>query len=111
MLDDKDRHGEMTGYQEKAVKFAITALRAQIEAEQNKPLTLEELREMDGEPVWIVFTPDEDEESHAMWALVSANYEDKEIFLLNSIGGCSAYEEVWTDIKAIYRYKPMEGTI
>lgn len=72
----------------------------------NDPLTLEELREMDGEPVWLVFTPDADEESLAMWALVSVDAENDEIFLLNSIGGSSAYEEVWADVKAIYRRKP-----
>jgi len=34
-----------------AFEVAITALRAQAEAEKNEPLTLEELRGMDGEPV------------------------------------------------------------
>ncbi len=37
---------------------AIAALRAQAEAERNEPLTLDELRLMDGEPVWIVEAPD-----------------------------------------------------
>lgn len=36
-----------------AVGMAISALSAQQEAEKNEPLTLEELREMDGEPVWL----------------------------------------------------------
>lgn len=36
----------------------LAALRAQQEAESPKPLTLDELREMDGEPVWIVEYPD-----------------------------------------------------
>ncbi len=94
---------------EDALYMAITALHKQAEAE-NKPLTLDELRKMDGEPVWIVFTPNADEESLAMWALVSANDEEREVFLLNNTGGSAAYEEVWADIKAIYRYKPMEGT-
>lgn len=34
-----------------ALNMAIAALRAQQEAEKNEPLTLDELREMDGEPV------------------------------------------------------------
>lgn len=34
-----------------ALEMAIYALRAQEAAEKNKPLTLDELREMDGEPV------------------------------------------------------------
>lgn len=33
---------------------AFKALRVQEEAEKNEPLTLEELREMDGEPVYVV---------------------------------------------------------
>ncbi len=82
----------------------------QSRAEKNEPLTLDELRKMDGEPVWIAFTPNADEESLAMWALVSADDEGREVFLLNNTGGSAAYEEVWTDIKAIYRHKPMEGT-
>ncbi len=68
--------------------------------------TYNELREMDGSPVWIVFNPDASGESLAMWALVSVDNENDEVFLRNSIGGSSAYEEVWADIKAIYRYKP-----
>lgn len=78
--------------------------------EPNDPLTLEGLREMDGGPVWVVFTPDADGERLAMWALVSVDGEDDEIFLLNSIGWSSAYEEVWSDVEAIYRHKPEEGT-
>ena len=33
-------------------RLAESALRAQQQAEANKPLTLDELREMEGEPVW-----------------------------------------------------------
>lgn len=38
-----------------AVEVAIAALRAQAEVEKNEPLTLEELRGMDGQPVWMAF--------------------------------------------------------
>lgn len=37
-----------------AVEMAIDSLRAQQEAEKNEPLTLEEMRKMDGEPVYVV---------------------------------------------------------
>ncbi len=84
------------------------ALRAQAEAERNEPLTLDELRRMDGEPVWIVFTPDTSGECLAMWVLVSVDNENDEIYLQNSIGGSSAYDEVWADIQAIYRRKPKD---
>lgn len=35
-----------------AIDMAIDALHARQEADKNEPLTLEELRKMDGEPVW-----------------------------------------------------------
>ncbi len=38
---------------QEACEIAIAALRAQQEAEKNDPLTMDELREMDGEPVWV----------------------------------------------------------
>lgn len=71
----------------------------------NNPLTIEELREMDGEPVYVVFLPDVDGEQLEMWALVRT---DKwgEVYLMNNLGGSSTYEEVWTDLEAIYRRKP-----
>lgn len=36
-----------------AMQMAMAALREKAEREDPKPLTLEELRQMDGEPVWI----------------------------------------------------------
>ena len=36
-----------------AMQMAISALREKAERENPKPLTIEELRQMDGEPVWI----------------------------------------------------------
>ena len=36
-----------------ACRMAVIALREQEERENRKPLTLDELRKMDGEPVWI----------------------------------------------------------
>ena len=37
-----------------AYRMAVSILRAQTDAPSNDPLPLEELREMDGEPVWVV---------------------------------------------------------
>ena len=76
-------------------------------AEPNEPLTLEQLREMDGEPVYIVFSPDVDGEKLQFWALAEV---DKwgEVYLTNNLGGSSAYEEAWANIEAIYR-RPPEG--
>lgn len=39
----------------KAVDMAISALRSQQEREHPKPLSMDELRQMNGEPVYIVF--------------------------------------------------------
>lgn len=77
------------------------------ESMSNEPLTLEQLREMDGEPVYIVFLPDIDGEKLQFWALVAVD-EWGEIYLMNNLGGSSAYEEVWANIEAIYR-RPPEG--
>ena len=73
----------------------------------NEPLSIEQLREMDGEPVYIVFLPDINGEKLQLWALVAV---DKwgEVYLMNNLGGSSAYEEAWANIEAIYR-RPPEG--
>lgn len=100
------RIGIDTGEQYERV---LTDLRDKLGREvKNDPLTLDELREMDGEPVWVVFTPDIDGERLSIWALVSVD-ENNEIFLQNSLGGRSAYKDVAADIEAIYRRKPEKG--
>ena len=38
-----------------ALDMAIAALRSQQQTEANEPLNLDELRQMDGEPVWVEF--------------------------------------------------------
>ena len=53
-----------------ALRLAVEALEATVGPPPNDPLGLEELREMDGEPVWIVEHPD-----WGQWEL-SANAED-----------------------------------
>lgn len=44
--------GQLTVVSTEALKKALSALRTQQGTEKNEPLTLDELREMDGEPVW-----------------------------------------------------------
>ena len=73
----------------------------------NKPLTLDELRKMDGEPVWVVYGEDE-----GMWALVEVCEES--IFLTNNLGGRTEYAddaELEDDGLTVYRQKPEEGTV
>lgn len=71
----------------------------------NEPLTIEQLKKMDGEPVYVVFLPDIAGEKLQFWALVAVD-EWGEIYLMNNLGGSSAYEEAWAYIEAIYRRLP-----
>ena len=73
----------------------------------NEPLTLERLREMDGQPVYIVFLPDVTGEKLQFWALVDVDAFG-DVNLTNNLGGSSPYEEVMGNIEAIYR-RPPEG--
>lgn len=92
--------------QAKAYFWARKALQSTL-TPPNEPLTLDELRQMDGEPVYIVFFPDTDGEKLQFWALVAVD-EWGEIYLMNNLGGAAAYEEVWANIEAIYP-RPPEG--
>lgn len=56
---------------------------------QNEPLTLEQLREMDGEPVFVVI--DDGIEPLKMWALVDYIAEEQCLTLTNNLGGRSQY--------------------
>ena len=91
-----------------AVDMAISALRQQETVTNrnglNEPLTLDELRKMDGEPVWVVYGEDE-----GMWALVEVCEES--IFLTNNLGGRTEYAddaELEDDGLTVYRQKPEE---
>ena len=88
-----------------ALDMAIAALRQQeTVTNRNEPLTLDELRQMDGEPVWVVY-----DEDAGMWALVEVLEES--IFLTNNLGGRSEYAadvELEDDGITVYRQKPEE---
>lgn len=75
---------------------------------QNEALTLDELRQMDGEPVYVVFRPDNSGDKPQFWALVSADKQHDEVYLLDSMGGAGSYDEIWANLEAIYR-RPPEG--
>lgn len=70
----------------------------------NEPLTIEQLREMNGEPVYIII---DGVEPLKMWALIEVGGED--IYLTNNLGGRSSYEET----RNLYKFKlyrrPPEG--
>lgn len=80
----------------------------------NEPLTIEQLREMDGEPVWVVYDQDAAKTTPgfdplALWALVEVTKGS--VFLTNNLGGRTAYADdqdlEWAGI-TVYR-RPPEG--
>ena len=97
--------------QREIVEYTISALRQQGRfGETNKSLTMDELREMDGEPVWVIC--DKGFEPLGLWALVEVCEES--IFLTNNLGGRSEYAddvELEDDGFTVYRQKPEEGTV
>ena len=74
----------------------------------NDPLTLGELKQMDGEPVYLIV--DDGYEPLEMWALIDVPEKDH-IVLINNIGGRSAYysdDDLERDHITVYR-RPPEG--
>lgn len=100
----------VSGEDFKALNTAIASLRAQQEREDPKPLTLDELRQMDGEPVWVVCdVAVEGIDLLSFWALVEVAEES--IFLANNLGGRTEYAadvEFEDDGITVYRHKPKE---
>ena len=86
-----------------ALDLALAAL-----TPPNEPLTLDELLKMDGEPVYVVFRPDNSGDKPQFSALVSADKQHDEVYLLDSMGGAGSYDEIWANLEAIYR-RPPEG--
>ena len=89
-----------------ALDMAISALRQQEHfcevTKKVDPLTLDELREMDGEPVWVQ-SPGVPE--YGRWAIVEGVGENC-LFLRDDFT-CHDYGKTWL----AYRQKPEEGTV
>ena len=71
-----------------ALSMAVNALQT-TPALRNDPLTIEQLQEMDGEPVFVVI--DDGIEPLKMWALVDYIAEEQCLTLTNNLGGRSQY--------------------
>ena len=80
----------------------------------NEPLSIEQLREMDGEPVWVVYDQDAAKTTPGfdpltLWALVEVTKDS--VLLTNNLGGRTAYADnqdlEWEGI-TVYR-RPPEG--
>lgn len=52
--------------------MALSALRAQQEQDHNAPLTLDELRQMEGEPVWTVGVSYTKDGTFSMWDIIES---------------------------------------
>lgn len=85
-----------------ACVLAVSALREQEERENTKPLTLDELRQMDGEPVWIERCSS-DSQDDKEWALVF----DAGGFCRTSVGNIAFFALYGIGWLA-YRSKPKE---
>ena len=84
-----------------AARITLEAVREKAEREDPKPLTLEELRQMDGEPVWMAWP---DKRIKAKWWIVG-NHEWNVMEFDDPIMA-KRYGSVWV----AYRYKPKEAT-
>ena len=97
-----------------AVSAAIAALREKAERENPKPLTLEELRKMDGEPVWV---NDLCTKAHSEYCVISIGkpmvFQDIDHYNAAYIPGV---EHTWYEFCdygrewIAYRHKPKEVT-
>ncbi len=119
ILDPETRREAMKGIawdkkidtDQEACRLAIAALRAQQEAEKNEPLTLEELREMDGEPVFITHS-----RHGKSWCIIDWHGVNKSWFYFSKTGtaegmtavpvAAATYGGYWL----AYRHKPEEKT-
>ena len=91
---------------DEACRMGADALREQQERENPKPLTLDELRQMDGEPVWIHFIGGVVIRNDG-WFIVS-QIGTSEIFLSGKV---SVYKNFWYygETWLAYRQKPEEA--
>lgn len=78
--EEDGRVRDINGANAAALQQAIAFLKTHPEAQPNEPLTLEELREMEGHPVWISPVK-ENGKVLARWMLVSGYNPKKDIYL------------------------------
>ena len=86
-----------------ALDMAIAALRSQQQAEANKPLTLDELRQMEGEPAWVA------RGECGWWRILDIIYKSgHEEFVLFDDGSSDPLADYGKDWLA-YRNRPEEA--
>lgn len=75
-----------------AFALALSALRAQHDAEKNEPLTLEELREMKDMPIWLV---NNYEPRNRRWVIVDGVDDATNTLFVYYYYICENYGEEW----------------
>lgn len=88
-----------------AIHRAIDLLRTHQDNQPNEPLTLEELREMDSQPVWVELGPGYE----GRWALVQVWAKSTNIIYLIQANGSVLHLKAEIDNGAkLYRHPPKE---
>lgn len=87
----------------KALREAVALLRTHPEAQPNEPLTIEDLLNMSGRPVWI-----EDSALGKEWAIVGCPSHMKKIVRLSFSDGNSLWADQIFGSGKIYRRPPKE---
>lgn len=98
-FEERTRNTPMPGARA-MFEIAATAIREKAEREDPKPLTIEELHNMIGEPVWV---QGPGLPQFGRWAIVEDAFGNS-LFLVNDFT-CHGIGKVWL----AYRHKPKEG--
>lgn len=102
LMDTNPEVSHLFDLNETALKEKLERLKSA--TPPNNPLTMEELREMDGEPVFIKRIGSDHPDDRA-WALVDVGHE-----LCKTVDGVKAFFEFYGKSWLAYRRKPEEGT-
>lgn len=92
-----------------AARFSLAALLAQQEAKKNDPLTMDDLRKMDGQPVWAE-EPD-GYKKYSRWVLVDCAWKSKGLIYLCSWPGAVTFETFSVGGGKVYRRPPVKEEI
>lgn len=106
---DNAFHNSMNPYiSDESKALAMVALAEKIERENPNPLTLDELRDMNGEPVWFVKIYGNYKEFDGKWAILFGYEKTNGNFLFtNSVGVQHVYnEDKYGETWVAYKYKP-----
>lgn len=104
--EDVEKDGrvrDINGANAAALREAIALLKSHPEAQPNEPLTLEELWEMEGKPVW---AQSKKLKGLGIWIII--NEVDPDLELVSFNNGTLIKLEDWRDEVAFYRRPPKE---